>query len=140
MSTPYDVKPGGHSTKITCPYVPGCPGCGIRACCPFTTCPLLHASAISRKRALIVELLHVYCPIRTTLNPAHTTQQLRVLTYPGVRVVVSVSMVTLVVVVGLVVVLSSAVCLYSGVCGGGVRGRSVSRCTCVLNICHKQLN
>ena len=49
-------------------------------------------------------------------------------------------MVTLVVVVGLVVVLSSAVCLYSGVCGGGVRGRSVSRCTCVLNICHKQLN
>ena len=88
-----------------------------------------------------MELLHVYCPIRTTLNPAHTTQQLRVLTYPGVRVVVSVSMVTLVVVVGLVVVLSSAVCLYSGVCGGGgVRGRSVSRCTCVLNICHKQLN
>ena len=61
----------------------------------------------------------MYCPIRTTLNPAHTTQQLRVLTYPGVRVVVSVSMVTLVVVVGLVVVLSSAVCLYSGVCGGG---------------------
>ena len=81
----------------------------------------------------MVERLRTYCPTRITLNPADTTQKLRVLTYPGVRVVVTVPVVTLVVVAGVVVVLSSVVCLC-----GGVGGMSVSRRTYVRRICHKQ--
>ena len=34
LSKPYNVKPGGHDTRVTCPYVPGCQGgnlgCGGR--------------------------------------------------------------------------------------------------------------
>ena len=43
----------------------------------------------------MVELLHAYCPPRMMLNPADTAQKLRVLMYPGVRVVVSVPVVPL---------------------------------------------
>ena len=43
----------------------------------------------------MVELLRMYCPTRIILNPAGTTQKLRVLTYPGVRVVVAVQVVPL---------------------------------------------
>ena len=35
LSNPYNVKPGWHDTKVTCPYVPGCPGGGHRACGNF---------------------------------------------------------------------------------------------------------